>query len=205
MAKKTVDELVQKYKNAFGDLPEKDDDGSVYIDFQKLGIVDPSFAAARTALIQSYHGGDKSFDGDQALEIQGAIKRKAKSTDILESSVEALYGQFIVLNTAFTSYVQLSALTRDPGHKQSFFDMAMKAQDQARKTLETINSIKNPQPKAVYIKQAIAQQVNQLLVKTEELQKRLETQPYAPVDFGSEIETTAVDAGAQTLEAIDGC
>jgi hypothetical protein len=205
MNTKTKDKLAQKHKNTFGGLPFQEDDGLIYFDFQKLGIVDTSLGAARTALVQAYHGESKAFDGDYALEIEEVICRNAKSSDILESSVEALYGQFVVLNTAFNSYVQLSATIRDTEKTRIYFEMAIKAQEQARKTLETINSIKNPQPKAVYIKQEIVQQVNQLLLKTKELQKRVEAQPYAPVDFGSEIETAAVDAGEQALDAIDGC
>ncbi len=65
-----------------------------------------------------------------------------------------------------------------------YSDAAMKAQEQARKTLQTLHDIKNPKPRTVFIKNAIAQQVNQLVTKTEELQKQLEDRPYAKVDFG---------------------
>ena len=43
----------------------------------------------------------------------------------------------------------------------------MKAQEQARKTLQTLHDIKNPQPRTVFIKNAIAQQGNQLVTKTD--------------------------------------
>uniref|UniRef100_UPI00359428E5 hypothetical protein n=1 Tax=Chamaesiphon sp. TaxID=2814140 RepID=UPI00359428E5 len=55
---------------------------------------------------------------------------------------------------------------------------------------------------------AIAQQVNQLAIKTEELQKQLENQPYATVDFGS-TETTersneVIDLPPASVGTIDG-
>jgi hypothetical protein len=87
-------------------------------------------------------------------------------------------------------------------------EMALKCQEQCRKTLKTLNDIQNPQPKTVFIKNAIAQQVNQLAVQTEQLQKQLEAQPYAAMDIGSQREATRetepIDIPATPLATLNG-
>ena len=118
-----------------------------------------------------------------------------------------LYGQVAILNAAFNRYMQMATLTTNSNQFGIYSEAAMKAQEQARKTLQTLHDIKNPKPKTVFIKNAIAQQVNQLVTKTEELQKQLEAQTYAKVDFGStEIAERAhevIDLPAASVGEID--
>jgi hypothetical protein len=97
----------------------------------------------------------------------------------------------------------LSAVAGDIRLILQLIEMALKCQEQCRKTLKTLNDIQNPQPKTVFIKNAIAQQVNQLAVQTEELQKRLEAQPYAAMDFGSQRTPETLDTAVETLEPIN--
>ena len=119
-----------------------------------------------------------------------------------------LYGQVAILIAAFNRYMQMATLTTNSNQFGIYSEAAMKAQEQARKTLQTLHDIKNPKPKTVFIKNAIAQQVNQLVTKTEELQKQLEAQTYAKVDFGStEIAERAhevIDLPAASVGTIDG-
>ena len=114
----------------------------------------------------------------------------------------------MILNATFNRYMQFATLSANTPHFGTFFDAAMKAQEQSRKTLQTLHDIKNPKPRTVFIKNAIAQQVNQLVAKTEELQKQLEAQPYAKVDFGSaeiaERSDEVIDLPAASVGAIDG-
>ena len=104
--------------------------------------------------------------------------------------------------------MNLATLSANTPHFGTFFDAAMKAQEQARKTLQTLHDIKNPNPRTVFIKNAIAQQLNQLVNKTEKLEKQLEAQPYAKVDFGSTEATEqaheVIDLPAASVGAIDG-
>ena len=102
----------------------------------------------------------------------------------------------------------MAALTTNSNQFVIYSEAAMKVQEQARKTLQTLHDIKNPKPRTVFIKNAIAQQVNQLVTKTEELQKQLEAQPYAKVDFGSaeiaERSNEVIDLPAASVETLDG-
>lgn len=179
------DKLVQQYTEKFG-VPPCNEQGQVLLDLQMLGVADPSFGAAHT-LNLLIHGSEKQTGTEQTVRIQAAIEAQttALMTDEAKAVTELLYGQVAILNAAFNRYMQMASLTTNSNQFVTYSEAAMKAQEQARKTLQTIHDIKNPKPKTVFIKNAIAQQVNQLVTKTEELQKQLEAQPYAKVDFGS--------------------
>ncbi len=128
--------------------------------------------------------------------------------DEATAAAELLYGQVVILNATFNRYMQFATLSVSSPNFGTFFDAAIKAQEQARKTLQTLHDIKNPKPRTVFIKNAIAQQVNQLVTKTEELQKQLEAQPYAKVDFGSaeiaERSHEVIDLPAASVGTING-
>jgi hypothetical protein len=128
--------------------------------------------------------------------------------DEATAAAELLYGQVAILNAAFNQYMQLATVAANTPHFGTFLEAAMKAQEQARKTLQTLHDIKNPQPRTVFIKNAIMQQVNQPVTKTEELQKQLEAQTHAPMDFGSKTETErspeAINPPTTPLGTLDG-
>ena len=202
------DELVQKYTEKLG-VPSYDDQDKVMLDLQMLEVASPSFGAAHT-LDLLIHGSEKFVSASQALKLQKAIESQTRAfmTDDATVAAELLYGQVTILNATFNQYMQFATLSASTPHFGTFFDMAMKAQEQARKTLQTLHDIKNPQPRTVFIKNAIAQQVNQLVTKTEELQKQLEAQPYAKVDFGSteiaERSHEVIDLPAASVGEING-
>ena len=179
------DKLVEQYTAKLG-VPPCNDRNQTILDLQMLGVASPSFGAAHT-LNLLIHGSEKQTGTQQTVQIQEAIEAQitALMTDEATAATELLYGQVAILNAAFNRYMQMATLTSNSNQFGLYFEAAMKAQEQARKTLQTIHDIKNPKPKTVFIKNAIAQQVNQLVTKTEELQKQLEAQPYAKVDFGS--------------------
>jgi hypothetical protein len=202
------DKLTQQYTQKLGIPPSNDRDRAI-LDLNMLGVVSPCFGAAHT-LDLLIHGSEKYANTTQTLQIQEAIETQTKAfiTDEATAAAELLYGQVAILNAAFNRYMNLATLSANTPHFGTFFDAAMKAQEQARKTLQTLHDIKNPKPRTVFIKNAIAQQVNQLAIKTEELQKQLEDRPYATVDFGS-AETTersneVIDLPAASVGAIDG-
>jgi hypothetical protein len=201
------DKLVQQYSDKLG-VPPCNEKSQVLLDLQMLGVASPSFGAAHT-LDLLIHGSEKSANTAQTLQLQEAIETQTLAfiNDEATAAAELLYGQVAILNAAFNRYMQFATLSANSPHFGTFFDAAMKAQEQARKTLQTLHDIKNPKPRTVFIKNAIAQQVNQLVTKTEELQKQLEAQPYAKVDFGS-TETTerspeTIDLPAASVGTID--
>ena len=107
------------------------------------------------------------------------------------SQMGSIKQQVLTLNAAFNKLMQLTIVQMTmPGQSnryETLFEMALKAQEQARRTLQTIAEIKNPKPKQMIIRNAIAQQVNQLTVKTSELEKRLEGGYSKPVEISSKI------------------
>ena len=203
-----TDKLIQQYTEKLG-VPPCNDRDQVILDLQMFGVASPSFGAAHT-LNLLIHGAEEYTGTEQTAKIQETIEAQAKAlaTDEATTVTELLYGQVAILNAAFNRYMQMAALTTNSNQFGTFFDAAMKAQEQARKTLLTLHDIKNPKPRTVFIKNAIAQQVNQLVTKTEELQKQLEAQPYAKVDFGSaeiaERSHQVIDLPAASVGTIDG-
>jgi hypothetical protein len=196
--------LIAQYTEKLGTPPNED-----RINLNLLGVASPSFGAAHT-LNLLIHRSPVDATSEQTLQIQEAIEAQTRAfmTDEATAAAELLYGQVVILNTAFNQYMNFATLSANIEHFGTFFDAAMKAQEQARKTLQTLHDIKNPKPRTVFIKNAIAQQVNQLVTKTEELQKQLEAQPYAKVDFGSTEITKrspeTIDLPAASVGTIDG-
>ena len=174
-----------------------------------LCAVDPTFGAAQTAnTIANFGMGDNPLLSTMTLKQAIEEQTQAFLEDDTTATIELLYGHVVILNTAFQSYMQVAAMCRDASERTVWFDAALKAQEQARKTLQTLHNIKNPQPKTVYIKNAIVQQVNQLVTKTEELHKKLESTKYATVDTRSEEETErtseVVDIPAAAVATLNG-
>jgi hypothetical protein len=202
------DELIQQYTEKLG-VPPCNDRDQVILDLNLFGVASPSFGAAHT-LNLLIHGAEEYTGTEQTAKIQAAIESQttALMTDEATAVTELLYGQVAILNAAFNRYMQMATLTTNSNQFVTYSEAAMKAQEQARKTLQTIHDIKNPKPRTVFIKNAIAQQVNQLVTKTEELQKQLEAQPYAKVDFGSaeiaERSNEVIDLPAASVETLDG-
>jgi hypothetical protein len=202
------DKLTQQYTEKLGTPPNIDNDRAI-LDLQMLGVASPSFGASHT-LNLLVHGSPEYTNTEQTLQIQEAIESQTRAfmTDEATAAAELLYGQVAILNAAFNRCMQFATLSANSPHFANFFDAAMKAQEQARKTIQTLHDIQNPQPRTVVIKNAIAQQINQLAIKTEEIEKRLEIKPNAQMDFGS-TETTkrspeTIDLPAASVGTIDG-
>ena len=198
------DKLIAQYTEKLGTPPNGE-----RINLNLLGVASPSFGAAHT-LNLLINRSPVAATSEQTLQIQKAIESQTQAVmdDEVTAVAEILYGQVAILNTTFNQYMNLATISANTPYFGTFFDAAMKAQEQSRKTLQTLHDIKNPKPRTVFIKNAIAQQVNQLVTKTEELQKQLEAQPYAKVDFGS-AETTeraheVIDLPAASVGTLDG-
>ncbi len=196
--------IIQQYTEKIGTPPTGE-----RINLNLLGVASPSFGAAHT-LNLLIHRSPVDATSEQTLQIQEAIEAQTQAfmTDEATAAAEVLFGQVVILEITFNQYMNLATLSANTSHFGTFFDAAMKAQEQSRNTLNILHDIKNPKPKTVFIKNAIAQQVNQLVAKTEELQKQFEDRPYATVDFGStkvtERSNEVIDLPAASVGTIDG-
>lgn len=191
-------ELLHEYRQKLGE-PTKTEQGKSVINLHNLGVASPSLGYARTINLLHLSDVDQSDLLRKAIEDQTA----AFLNNEIAAAADVLIGQATVLNAVFTHYVQLSTLAKTYEHKELLMNLALKAQDQCRKTIESMHSIKNPKKAATFIKNAIAQQVNQLAVQTEELQKRLEAQPYAAMDTGSQRDAAALDIDAEAVAPLN--
>jgi hypothetical protein len=159
------------------------------LDLHLLGVADPSYGAATTINTVAHLGVNENSTATTQLT-QDSIEAQTKAflDDDVTAAAELLYGQVLTLNAVFNKLIQMSVLMLNGDGFDTMFDAALKAQEQARRTMQTITEIKNPKPSAVFIKNAIAQQVNQLTVKTEELEKRLQGGNPVTVEFHSVLE-----------------
>jgi hypothetical protein len=83
------------------------------------------------------------------------------------------------------------------------YEMALKFQEATRKAVLSLNEIRNPKKSATFIKNAIAQQVNQLVTSQDRQQNKL-GDSYAPqVDISAETETERIDRDLATLEKVN--
>ena len=198
------DKLIAQYTEKLGTPPNGE-----RINLNLLGVASPSFGAAHT-LNLLINRSPVAATSEQTLQIQKAIESQTQALmdDEVTAVAEILYGQVAILNTTFNQYMNLATVSANTPYFGTFFDAAMKAQEQSRKTLQTLHDIKNPKPRTVFIKNAIAQQINQLVTKTEELHKQLEAKPHAKVDFGSteiaERTHEVINLPAASVGTIDG-
>ena len=198
------DKLIAQYTEKLGTPPNGE-----RINLNLLGVASPSFGAAHT-LNLLINRSPVAATSEQTLQIQKAIESQTQALmdDEVTAVAEILYGQVAILNTTFNQYMNLATVSANTPYFGTFFDAAMKAQEQSRKTLQTLHDIKNPKPRTVFIKNAIAQQIDRLVTKTEELHKQLEAQPHAKVDFGSaeiaERTHKVINLPAASVGTIDG-
>ena len=147
-----------------------------------------------------------------------AVTVKQVNNGDLGRAEAMLMTQAEALQSIFMNFSRRTLVQEYQKNLESFFRMAMKAQNQCRMTLETLATIKNPP--IVYAKQAnIAhgpQQVNNgqdfatstragahagnSEIQTNEL---LEAQPYEPMDTRAPSTTSGTDSAMATMGTID--
>jgi hypothetical protein len=86
------------------------------------------------------------------------------------------------------------------GNAQRWIELRLKTSEQTRRTIETANRIINPKQPTVFIKNAIAQQVNQLVTETQEIKRQLGSATNAQMDTSHQREAAAINTSATTLE-----
>lgn len=83
------------------------------------------------------------------------------------------------------------------------YETALKFQEAIRKAVLSLNELRNPKKSATFIKNAIAQQFNQLVTSQDHQQNKL-GDSYAPqVDISAETETERIDRDLEPLEKVN--
>ena len=86
------------------------------------------------------------------------------------------------------------------GNAERWIELSLKTSEQTRRTIETANRVINPKQPTVFIKNAIAQQVNQLVTETQEIKRQLGSATNAQMDTSRQKETAAINTSTTTLD-----
>ncbi len=177
-------------------------------DIERLNLaataIRPSMNAA--AVITEY---GKPFGELGVMELAAVLTEHTKqvSNGDMSRPEAMLMTQAEALQTIFMNFSR-RALNQDyQQNLESFFRMALKAQNQCRMTLETLATIKNPP--VVFAKQANFannQQVNNGNAHARENKNQsnelLEAKPYEPMDTGATSQASRTDPAMATVETI---
>jgi len=159
-----------------------------------LGIAIPEFLAANTIGMITYGiSPDHSTSRGRAV----APVRENVADLVLAPEVDGarvLASQVQVLNALFNRYTQISMALLESGKPgwEPALHLALRAQNECRRSVATLNELRNPKKTAVFIKKNIERQQNNLVV---------EGKGDAQMDVGS---ATAAVGANQNLEALGG-
>lgn len=114
--------------------------------------LDPTITAASTAFIYSQHFGEGASLAGISIGLLDATK--AVHAGDLRGAESMLTAQAAALNSIFTELARRASLNMGEylGATETYMKLALRAQNQARMTLETLATIKNPP--VVFAKQA---------------------------------------------------
>lgn len=171
----------------------------------------PQWTAARTIELISSAGSQEERSHKDHLQLAAKLlKRMAqKSEEMIEGDMNEaermLFAQAKTLEATASQFLVIaSQLTHQPEHCERFTHMALRAQDQCRKTLLALQELKNPKKPAQFIKSYVDKQVNQLKVEQDSKPecRDMETSDSAPLDFGCSTATGREDQDMETVAAI---
>lgn len=162
--------------------------------------------------IMALHITSKFGEDDNAKPDIGALRAgleksttKVKAGDL--SDLETmLVGQTHALHNMFMLMLGKMGSTNNIDHLEAYARIALKAQNQSRATVSTLNDLKNPQ-RATFIKQL--NQANQMQVNNSENflnseNELLEVQNGERLDSAATSKTSGIDSNMATVEKIDG-
>lgn len=166
--------------------------------------IDPSVGAAQLMSVLEVYGKSKPDNPMKHLE---KLKENSKAIQDGDLSLieEMLFTQSVTLLAMFTNFSKLAVAGIGTGAKteliSSLMQIALKSQDQSRKTLLALMELKNPKKAATFVKN----QVNQLAIAPmPNHQHSLEESHYAALDIGSTATATAIDSELATVAAVNG-
>ena len=162
--------------------------GDVGSDDSPAALANKAIAAIRRSAQQS------SSSVEEACE---AVKKGD-----LALAEELLTSQALVLNALFVQSVQVASgvvlPSGDPTLPERYMKLALKAQEQSRKALQTLADLKHPKRQTVFIKNQ-----QNLLQLEQQQQHALKEGTYAPLDIRSTTEATASNPTVEAVGAIE--
>jgi hypothetical protein len=190
---------------------------------EKLAELDlnPLYAAAQTLLsLTNISSSDKpNFEALPAFIDQLAQQNAALKNGDTSQLEQILQSQAITLNIAFNHWLikanEASKLSQIVSQKPELIEMfarlALKCQDQSRKTVATLAELKNPKRSTTFIKNYVDKQLNQLNVDEPSAQAttgaaatlQLQENTRAPLDIGSERTPEAAHSKVATVELLN--
>lgn len=168
--------------------------GSMYIN--PLCNASVSISAIRNTCSESLPG---------TVEAIKSINKQIVENDHLQAVEEILINQAHTLENLFHHCIEKVTGSKYINQLQVYMTMALKAQDQCRKTLVSLAQIKNPRQTS-FIKQqnnAINQQVNLEKIQDHKTNELLEVKPYDTMDTRTPITAISTHPSMETLAEID--
>ena len=170
--------------------PEKPDTN------HQLGIINPQFLAATTIGVITYglapeRGADR---GRAVAPVRDNSSDLARTPD-LDGAI-LLSSQIQVLNAIFNRFtlISMSALESGKPGWEPALHLALRAQNECRRSIVSLNELRNPK-KTTFIKKNIERQQNNLVV---------EAKGDAQMDGGIQAEAVGVDHGLAAVGELHG-
>ncbi len=147
---------------------------------------------------------------DQKLESPLVGAEISKQLEAIQSgdisSLETrLLGQVLMLESfgadcliKAQALISSEQLAKHPELLQTLAHLALRSQNQARQTIETLRELRTPKRQTTFFKNNVETQVNQLLVENAALKRRLGVSNNEPLDSRS------AEAPIQAYEAFEG-
>ncbi|XGV99650.1 MAG: hypothetical protein ACAF41_12015 [Leptolyngbya sp. BL-A-14] len=113
--------------------------------------------------------------------------------------------QITTLDFLFYNMATASHSAPNTTLRSRLLELALRCQEQSRRTITTLDNIRNPKKPSQFIKNYVDKQVNQLKVEQEShAATSLEASPYAPMDTGSTTATARADSELATVAVVNG-
>jgi hypothetical protein len=113
--------------------------------------------------------------------------------------------QITTLDFLFYNMATASHSAPNTDLRSRLLELALRCQEQSRRTITTLDNIRNPKKPNQFIKNYVDKQVNQLKVEQEShTATRLEASPYAAMDTGSTATATRTDSDLATVAVVNG-
>jgi len=161
-----------------------------------LGIASPEFLAATTIAVIVYGTDPNSRDdrGRAVVPVRDNIADLVRTPEIDGAII--LASQIEVLNAIFSRYSQISMSLLERGKPEwgPALHLGLRAQSECRRSIATLNELRNPK-KTTFIKKNIERQQNNLV---------MESKGDATMDGGIQTEASGFDSDLATVAELDG-
>lgn len=167
-----------------------------------LGVELPEYAAAMTQSFLLY--GPQEGGAEAALGLLEGIQEQslALAKGDLATAERILCTQITTLQAAFNRYLSLGAALagKNPEASDRYIQLALRCQDQCRKSILALHELKNPRKSPQFIQNYVDKQLNQLKIDSASLTPpALEESTHAPMDFGSKGTSATTDSEVEAV------